>query len=475
MKPNAVVFGAVSIMDISDSTVTPETLGEGATAYDKSGEKITGTMKSGIDTSDATATAADIVSGATAYVNGEKITGTIKKAYGGITGYVTAQKASGSAPYVQMRHTVSEPTVVAPSTGGHINLQAPLTDFGDATAEDVAAGKTFTSADGFVVTGTHECEAGLDTSDATATASDILSGKTAYVNGSKVTGNIATKTSSDIVIAAATVFVNPGYYATQTSKSISTVSLAAPSISVDTAGLITATTTQSKGGYVTAGSKATDTKQLTTQAAKTITPSESSQTAVASGIYTTGAVTVAPIPSNYITTDDATAAASDILSGKTAYVNGGKVTGSIPSFDAMTITPDAEGMTIGKGHYLNGHLVIEGDSNLVSENIKSGVSIFGVAGSYDGEGGSGSPVETFHVTSTTQTISPTKTGTVKVWGYGLKSTSTWSKTAYSFVGDGYYSGTTGTKTSATFTISNGVLSGLPSGLTVIDVLVTIGI
>ncbi len=48
MGVNKVVFGDVSIMDISDSTVTPETLGKGATAYDKTGEKITGAMESGI-------------------------------------------------------------------------------------------------------------------------------------------------------------------------------------------------------------------------------------------------------------------------------------------------------------------------------------------------------------------------------------------------------------------------------------------
>jgi hypothetical protein len=45
--------------------------------------------------------------------------------------------------------------------------------------------------------------------------------------------------------------------------------------------------------------KGSATQQLSTQAAKTITPSTSSQTAVASGKYTTGAITVAPIPSNY--------------------------------------------------------------------------------------------------------------------------------------------------------------------------------
>ena len=45
MGVNKVVFGAVAILDISDSTVTPETLGEGVTAYDKTGEMIIGTMK----------------------------------------------------------------------------------------------------------------------------------------------------------------------------------------------------------------------------------------------------------------------------------------------------------------------------------------------------------------------------------------------------------------------------------------------
>ena len=50
---------------------------------------------------------------------------------------------------------------------------------------------------------------------------------------------------------------------------------------------------------------------------------------------------------------------------------------------------------------------------------------------------------------------------------------------YSFVGDGYYtSGMYGTpsKTNATFSISSsGTLSGLPSGLTTVNLLVEIGV
>lgn len=83
-----------------------------------------------------------------------------------------------------------------------------------------------------------------------------------------------------------------------TVNAMTTATQATPSISVSSSGLITATSTQS-AGYVSAGTKSA-TKQLTVQAAKTITPSASSQTAVASGKYTTGAVTVAAIPSSYV-------------------------------------------------------------------------------------------------------------------------------------------------------------------------------
>lgn len=83
-----------------------------------------------------------------------------------------------------------------------------------------------------------------------------------------------------------------------------------------------------------------------------------------------------------VDTSDATASASDILSGKTAYVNGSKVTGSIASQSAKTITPSASAQTaISAGVYASGAVTVAGDANLTAANIKSGVSIFGVAGS----------------------------------------------------------------------------------------------
>ena len=106
------------------------------------------------------------------------------------------------------------------------------------------------------------------------------------------------RTEADLTASGATVTAPAGWYKQAASKAVSTATQATPSISVNSSGLITASATQS-AGYVPAGTKSA-TKQLTQQAAKTVTPTKSEQTAVAAGVYTTGAVKVSKIPDSYI-------------------------------------------------------------------------------------------------------------------------------------------------------------------------------
>lgn len=152
-----------------------------------------------------------------------------------------------------------------------------------------------------------------------------------------------------------------------TVNAMPTATQAAPTISVSSGGLITASSTQT-AGYVASGTKSA-TSQLSTQAAKTITPSTSSQTAVASGKYTTGAITVAAIPSTYV---------------KPTYTKA-----------ATTYTPSTSNQTIAAKTYCTGIQTIKGDANLKAENIAEGVSIFGVTGTHSGgSSGGGGGIET---------------------------------------------------------------------------------
>ena len=87
-----------------------------------------------------------------------------------------------------------------------------------------------------------------------------------------------------------------------------------------------------------------------------------------------------------IDTSKATATANDVLKGYTCYVDGEKVTGSIPIFKPESYNGDSKDKVIPKGFYLDGTVInIAGAPNLTKENIKEGVTIFGVTGTYNGE------------------------------------------------------------------------------------------
>ena len=95
-------------------------------------------------------------------------------------------------------------------------------------------------------------------------------------------------------------------------------------------------------------------------------------------------------------TSDATAGAGDILNGKTAYVNGEKITGTISSYTGSSlIIPGVEDkvLSTAEGIYLPKAVKVAGDANLLAGNIKSGVSIFGIVGTLESGGGDTSAFE----------------------------------------------------------------------------------
>lgn len=197
--------------------------------------------------------------------------------------------------------------------------------------------------------------------------------------------------------------------------------------------------------------------------AKTVTPSESTQTVSPdSGYDGLSKVTVNAISSTYIGSD-------------------------VTKKNAATYIPKTTDQSIASGQYLSGTQTIKGDANLVAGNIKSGVNIFGVTGTYAAGGSSGGSgnnnVEAYAVTDTNPSVNfKTASGTIKIWGYGtITSSGGWggqTTSLVAFEGDKYhksaiYGGPSSTNLS--LSISNGKLTGLPSGLSAISAIVTRGI
>ena len=323
---------------------------------------ITGTF-----TSDGTAGAADILNGKTAYVKGQKITGSIKTLDGIYSGKVDVDGQGNEVPRLS-NSNIKRIVRTTAKDGGSVlyNYQIGTTEAGyipnnstvyvalqGLVPESIKYGQKIGNPDGTA----EQYIEGTYTSDATATAAQILAGQIAYVRGSKVTGtmpNITGVKRAWCGFENVTVQAHPssqgqgqvtvpnaynilGYYDGTSSVTANIANLSAENIKAGVlVGRYGGDSTNCITGTFTSDATATEAQILAGQTAyakgSKLTGTMANQGAVNQSLAVNGTYT---IPAGY-------------------HNGSGKVTQSLTTKAAATYTPGDTAQTIAAGQYLNG-------------------------------------------------------------------------------------------------------------------------
>lgn len=204
--------------------------------------------------------------------------------------------------------------------------------------------------------------------DTPATASQILAGYQVYdKDGKLVTGTMANnKYSNTLTTGRLSVTIPAGYHDGTGTVSVASGSATTPATSV-TAGNINTSSVATSTGIVTITTKA---------ATQSVTPT------VSAGYISSGTAGTITVPTKTYTYQLPTVKA------------------------AATIIPSTSNQTIAAGTYLTGAQTITGDTELKADNIKNGVQIFGVIGTYTGEGANLQQKTGITPSTSSQTITP---------------------------------------------------------------------
>lgn len=268
---------------------------------------------------------------------------------------MTSQSGNMLIKNIELDYNINDKVILSKSSPiAHIVTKEAIAEAIDLTADKLKKGETILG-----VEGTAE---GIDTSDATATENDIVAGKSAYIDGELVYGNIEVPKSS-------------GYNNTYLDG-----------IAAEKGGGNTVVFTGKASLY--------------------------DRVVIDRGIDVSLWVSEAEVRELIGGTDtsDATAVAGDLAMGKTAYVNGSKIVGTIPVYSEYAyklMTPSVKDlgpnntvtilgtMDIDKSVLLKPNASVElavpqssiaSTAGLVANKIKLGETILGVTGTFQGEG-----------------------------------------------------------------------------------------
>lgn len=132
MAINKVIYGGNVLIDISDTTTVASDVASGKYFYGRDGVKTLGTSTKDADTSDATALAADILTGSSAYVNGNKIEGTMVN-NGAVDAYISDADQVYTVPvgFHDGSGTVQLSATEVAKLKNHANIKSGVTILGE--------------------------------------------------------------------------------------------------------------------------------------------------------------------------------------------------------------------------------------------------------------------------------------------------------------------------------------------------------
>ena len=245
----------------------------------------------------------------------------------------------------------------------------------------------------------------MDVTQKTVTANTMLNGITSLKNdGTDITGNIASKTSSDLSVNGATVTAPAGNYASSASASVASGTAGTPTATKGTVSNHAISVTPSvtnTTGYITGGTKTgtavsvsaselvSGTKSISSSGTTDVTNYASAS--VAAGSATTPATTVTANPSISVSSGGLITATTSATKSVTPTVSSGFVssgtagtitvsgsnTSQLSTQGAQTIHPSAEEQSISGNVYLTGAQTIAPvtTTNLNANNILRGVTV----------------------------------------------------------------------------------------------------